>query len=171
MADSYEFLKAHYDRIVAAKASKWQPIATMPKDGAWYLGWNRDFGCFVWRDGPGLITGEDPSPTHWMPIPAPPAGTEPASTESFGLDQKMQLVVDELRRRMAAVPVVEGSAAEYPREVQRLPCGCHAIETGPARVSEYGCREHTERLPNGQMPSPDWEEMLSRDRAKRAAWD
>jgi hypothetical protein len=52
----------------------WQPIATCPQDGSWFLGWNDDCGCFVWRDGPGLITGEDPAPTHWMPLPDPPTG-------------------------------------------------------------------------------------------------
>jgi hypothetical protein len=58
----------------------WQPIATCPQDGSWFLGWNEDCGCFVWRDGPGLITGEDPAPTHWMPLPAPPTAGDAAGT-------------------------------------------------------------------------------------------
>lgn len=61
----------------APPAEGWQPIATAPKDGSWFLGWNRDCGCFIWRDGPSLITGEDPQPTHWMPLPAPPRAPQP----------------------------------------------------------------------------------------------
>ncbi len=52
----------------------WQPIETAPNNGSWMLGWNSDCGCFVWREGPGLITGEDPAPTHWMPLPPSPPG-------------------------------------------------------------------------------------------------
>jgi len=55
-------------------AQGWQPIATAPKDGSWFLGWNADCGHIVYRDGPGLIAGEDPEPTHWMPLPVPPTG-------------------------------------------------------------------------------------------------
>lgn len=60
-----------------AQAKGWQPAKTMPKDKSWVLGWNADQGCFVCRDGPGLLTGEDPDPTHWMPLPAPPPAEEP----------------------------------------------------------------------------------------------
>lgn len=55
-----------------APPNAWQPIESAPKDGSWFLGWNCDCGCFVWRDGTGLITGEDPAPTHWMSIPRSP---------------------------------------------------------------------------------------------------
>lgn len=60
-------------REVVPACPQWQAIETAPKDGRWMLGWETDLGYFVWRDGPGLITGEDPAPTHWMPLPSPPA--------------------------------------------------------------------------------------------------
>lgn len=61
------------DDLAALLVSSWQPIGNHPKDGTWLLGWHPDLGHFVWRDGPGLLTGEDPEPSHWMPLPEPPA--------------------------------------------------------------------------------------------------
>ena len=74
-AEIYAACAKELDALLARPADPhgWQPIETAPKTGEWFLGWNRDCGCFVWRDGPGLITGEDPAPTHWMPLPARPA--------------------------------------------------------------------------------------------------
>ena len=63
----------------ALRAQAWQPIESAPKDGRWLLGWHHDFKYFVFRDGPGLVTGEDPMPTHWMPLPLPPAGPQEPS--------------------------------------------------------------------------------------------
>ena len=79
----------HAKRVVAtveAVTREWQPIGTHPKDSRWLLGWEYDQGCFVFRDGPGLLTGEDPMPTHWMPLPAPPVeGT--SQTENSTLER------------------------------------------------------------------------------------
>ena len=67
----------------------WMPIETAPKDGAWVLVWSAEEGVEMrlWHEGRGAFTGwhdaysvrEDPckdntvNPTHWMPLPAPPA--------------------------------------------------------------------------------------------------
>lgn len=45
-------------------------------------------------------------------------------------------------------------------EIFVAPCGCYRLN-GKNGGSDYGCRAHSERLANGRMPSPDWQEILS----------
>ena len=77
--------------------SEWRPIETAPKDGTWFLATNKAWSigsigsppsCWMlcrwdgteWEAGPERITTlngkwiEDP--THWMPLPEPPAEKE-----------------------------------------------------------------------------------------------
>lgn len=75
----------------AVTASGWQPIATAPKDGRILVFGGRftEPDC-VWSDGDwwrycikrgDLLTS---LPTHWMPLPSPPAAHLSAQKESGG---------------------------------------------------------------------------------------
>jgi hypothetical protein len=59
-----------------SKSADWQPIETAPKDHFTdVLLWGVDLGVTIgfWSDGWARIDGLDVDPTHWMPLPAPPA--------------------------------------------------------------------------------------------------
>ena len=66
---------------------KWKPIETAPKDGRLVLVFNNDGNVYqaAWstvlekwifasadQHGCGCCAGDGDSPTHWMPLPAPP---------------------------------------------------------------------------------------------------
>lgn len=78
-------LQAEVERLKAA--TKWQPIETAPRDGTWVLCYSEGvISHAFWEsnefDGDCHWGGKDwyypkwSQPTHWMPAPAPPEGTE-----------------------------------------------------------------------------------------------
>jgi len=72
-----DMLRIAYREITRLrKLTKWQPIATAPKDRTYVMTWGEG-GCRVaawcvmtgqWRCG-SIVNY---SPTHWMPLPSPP---------------------------------------------------------------------------------------------------
>jgi hypothetical protein len=54
------------------EAMRWRPIDTAPHDGTWLLLYHPDgmmtVGCWVGGEAP-----DENDPTHWMPLPPPPA--------------------------------------------------------------------------------------------------
>jgi hypothetical protein len=71
--------------IDEARAGRWQPIETAPKDGTRLFLWSPDLGYHAghwenaqWKTLTGFNAG---GPTHWMPLPERPA---PAAPEPEG---------------------------------------------------------------------------------------
>lgn len=66
-----------YGRIKIPRASGWRPIETAPKDGTLLLCFWRSSHCAVayYDDGCWWDAGTDglDDPTHWQPLPSPPA--------------------------------------------------------------------------------------------------
>lgn len=89
-ADLVVWLLERVEKLEAAlDEAKWQPIETAPRDGTMFLGFidnkGEDFNemlvMFCKRDSePFWTTHSDDhigmNPTHWMPLPAPPATKE-----------------------------------------------------------------------------------------------
>lgn len=68
----------------ALRRSLWQPIASAPQDGAWFLGgWHHRRYGWCWdrcrwaddaehKDGGYFYGGSGGIPTHWLKLPPPP---------------------------------------------------------------------------------------------------
>jgi hypothetical protein len=79
-----EKVKAAFEARVALQG--WQPIETAPRDGKPFLAWeNEDRGPFKcwWHEN--WLSDEaywddhactEPQPTHWQPLPQPPAASD-----------------------------------------------------------------------------------------------
>ena len=69
------------EKLRADLSPQWQPIETAPKDGTWVLIWcgwvghprSSAFEHGSWQNLPWVANSKDYNPTHWMPLPAPPA--------------------------------------------------------------------------------------------------
>ncbi len=67
--------------LSALPETPWQPISTAPKDGRLILTWSlsQTIATMWWAkdEDPAWTDGEYTySPTHWMPLPAPPPPSE-----------------------------------------------------------------------------------------------
>lgn len=74
--------------------SGWQPIETAPKDGTQIIGFcskHESIFMTLWEDGHWGLEDWDSqhfcahAPTHWMPLPPPPASPRPIPAEQAGV--------------------------------------------------------------------------------------
>jgi hypothetical protein len=76
---------------------KWQPISTAPKDGSFILIFEADDGTTGtvrvarWRDDtiPTGWTGSEHAPSHWLPLPQPPANPMPAPSNEAAVAMEL----------------------------------------------------------------------------------
>jgi len=86
-------------RVAELEAGGWQPIETAPKDGTDILVLNKEGVFEAYKDrglwfhlvsdyhGCGCCSGDFEKPSHWMPLPPPPAKQAAPSGPDRGRDQ------------------------------------------------------------------------------------
>ena len=69
------------EAALKAREGTWQPIETAPKDGIPVLvGYSGVVWIDCWNDGY-WEEGHPYAPTHWMPLPSPPAAAQQKGSE------------------------------------------------------------------------------------------
>jgi hypothetical protein len=146
------------DAEVRRHAEPWRPIASCPKDGTWLLAWDYDGGYYVYRDGPGLIAGEEPAPTHWIPLPPAP-GADVQAAPSPDREQGERADTD-------TVPPYQDAAVMYALAVLRGKLEAERTPAGDRLIGGYiewlkGCKGIWRFLQDGETPV----ECIVRNRA------